>query len=371
MDPGLVQLYDSLVGAMCPEDVFGALEPADGGSRDEALDASFRRLARACHPDRFHGSSDPDERDVAGEAFRRLTAFRARAEVKLAAGTWGQRDAPDLPADEETMEVKTARKTYRVATRPFVEGDVGLLYRGTCLEGEGPDSRVVLKLAREVEDNDLVRNEARVLGRLKGTPSAQSKHLPVLLDQFRSGDRNGVVLREIDAFDGTTLREKLPSGVPAEHAAWILARLLSVLGFAHSKGIVHGNVEPAHVMVHPPDHNVFVIDWTAAVVEPARTGEGFRTLNELYSPPEVSERKPPLPASDLYSAGKTMIHLLGGDPRTGELPASVPGRLGRILSFMTLPGPRQRAQDAWEIYREVGLAREELYGPHRFVEFRV
>ena len=106
MDPGLVQLYDSLVGAMCPEDVFGALETADGGNRDEALEASFRRLARACHPDRFHGSSDPDERDVAGEAFRRLTAFRARAEVKLAAGTWGQRDAPDLPTGEETMEVR-------------------------------------------------------------------------------------------------------------------------------------------------------------------------------------------------------------------------------------------------------------------------
>jgi serine/threonine protein kinase len=269
------------------------------------------------------------------------------------------------------MEVKTARKTYRVATRPFVEGDVGLLYRGTCIEGEGPDSRVVLKLAREAEDNDLVRNEARVLGRLKGTPSAQSKHLPVLLDQFRSGDRNGVVLRQIDAFDGTTLREKLPSGVPAEHAAWILARLLSVLGYAHSKGVVHGNVEPAHVMVRPRDHNVFVIDWTAAAVEPARTGEGFRTLNEVYSPPEVAERKPPVPASDLYSAGKTMVFLLGGNPQSGELPPSVPGRLGRILSFMTLPSPRQRAQDAWEMHREVGLAREELYGPHSFVEFRV
>jgi serine/threonine protein kinase len=144
-----------------------------------------------------------------------------------------------------------------------------------------------------------------------------------------------------------------------------------VLGFAHSKGIVHCNVEPAHVLVRPRDHNVFLIDWSYAAVDPARTSEGFRTLNEAYSPPEAGERKPPSPASDLFSLGKTMVELLGGNVETNAVPPVVPDRLKRFLDFLLLPSPRMRAQDAWEMYQELSLLRQEVYGPKRFIELIV
>lgn len=363
MDRELSEAYEALIQAMSPEDVFGEVATA------EDLETAFRRFARVCHPDRHHGA-DADTREVAAEAFRKLSDLRDRAEAKLAAS--GAASPRPRAADAAaTMEVKTAKKTYRVVPRPFVEGDLALLYRGTCVEGEGDDAKVVLKLAREATDNDLVRNEARVIGRLRASPSAQTKHVPVVLDEFRSDGKQGLVLRELDGLDGLTLREKLTAGVPPEHGFWILRRLLSVLGYAHSLGILHGNVEPAHVMVRPKDHNVFLVDWCYGIVEPARTGEGFRTRNEDYGPPEVAEGKPPIPASDLFSAGRTMQFLLGGDPPGFTLPAAVPDRLKRILSFMTLESSRGRAQDAWSLYDEVGRARLEVYGPHRFQELRV
>jgi serine/threonine protein kinase len=362
----LLDIYGCLTQALCPEDVFGALVPSD----EDTLDGVFRQLARECHPDRF--AADPNDRELAQETFKRLNELRERARAKIGRGSYGVRDAPSDPEPADgSMELQTVKHKYRLRLPAFVEGDLCLLYRGTCLDGDGPDARVVVKIAREVADNELVRNEASVLARLSAAPSRHRKHLPVLLDQLRAEDRRGVVLREVLALDLTTVRERLPNGVPAEHAVWILSRLLSVLGFAHSLGIVHGNVEPAHVLVSPPDHNVFLIDWSYAAVEPAKTGERFRTVNEVYSAPEVAERGEPTPAADLYSAGRTMVYLLGGNPVSGWLPDTVPARLTRLISFLTLPSVRGRAQDAWEMHRELEAARTDLFGPKQFREFRV
>jgi len=105
-------------------------------------------------------------------------------------------------------------------------------------------------------------------------------------------------------------------------------------------------------------------------VNPARTGQGFKALNATYSPPEVAERKPPLPASDLYSLGKCMIFAAGGDPTTRRLP-EMDERLGRFLRFMTLDSALGRPQDAWQTYMQVERLREQLWGAHTFVAFDV
>lgn len=364
MDSELARVYEAVTQAVCPEDVFGVLTGPDEG---EALAAVFRQMARGCHPDRFNG--DPEARELAQEAFQKLNDMRERAERKLARKTYGEREAPsdDAPASGFT-EIETAKHRYRISTTPLAEGDLCYVFRGTVAGGEGDPARIVVKVAKEPADNDLVRNEIRVLTRLWLDLGSGGKHLPVLLDQFKTEGKQALVLREIDAHDIPTILEKYPAGIDPAHVGWILHRLLSVLGFAHSKGIVHCNVEPAHVMVRPRDHNVFLIDWSYAAVEPARTGEGFRTVNELYSPPEAAERKPPVPASDLYSAAKCMVELLGGNPETGTVPPSVPDRLKRYLDFMLITAPRMRAQDAWEMHRELSQLRQDVFGHRGFIE---
>ena len=50
---------------------------------------------------------------------------------------------------------------------------------------------------------------------------------------------------------------------------------------------------------------------------------------------------------------------------------TVPPAFVRFLTFLTLPSPRGRAQDAWEMHRELQALREDVYGIPHYVDFRV
>ncbi len=276
-----------------------------------------------------------------------------------------------------SFAVTTERATYQVTTT-LAEGDLATVYGGHAL---APDAsavapaaaaKVAVKVAYEARDNDLMQNEVRALNLLRTQPSPQHKHLPVALDQFRTPDgRLGTVFEHVDGFDLLAVRDKLPDGVPPRHLIWLMRRCLSTLGWAHAQGVLHGNLDPSHIMVRPHDHNVWLVDWCWAIVEPARTGQGFRALNPDYGPPEAARRKPPLPSSDLYALGKCMIFAAGGDPATKTLPEGLDDRLARVLRFMVVDSPLGRAQDAWQLYRELDRVREAIWGPHTFVDFKL
>ena len=281
-----------------------------------------------------------------------------------------ERHAVTSPAVSASVDFKvtTERDSYH-STRSLAEGDLANVYCGRRLSDGAP---VAVKVAYEAADNDLMQAEIRAIDKLRAEDSKQLKHLPVRLDQFRTGDgRIGTVFELLDGYDLFTIREKLPDGVPARHVVWILRRCLSVLGWAHSHGVLHGNLDPSHIVVRPHDHNVWLIDWCYAIVNPAQTGQSFRCLNEEYSPPEVSARKPPLPSSDLYSLGKCMIYALGGDPAEKRLPDGIDERLARFLLFFVRESALGRAQDAWDMYTQLDRLRRDIWGKHKFVEFKI
>jgi hypothetical protein len=264
------------------------------------------------------------------------------------------------------FEVKAESGSYRLTSR-VARGDLATVYGGVRIPPAAA-GEVVFKLADDAADNDLLQAEVRTLQRLSAVSSPQSKHLPVVLDQVRTADgRAGTLFERIDGKDLVTLRERLPGGVPQRHLIWIMRRLLSVLGWAHKNGVLHGNVEPAHILVRPADHNVWLVDWSWAIVEPAKTGQSFRCLNEDYGPPEARDRKAPLPSSDLYSLGKAMIYAAGGDPATNALPDTVDLRLQRFLRFFVVESALGRAGDAWDMYKQLDNLREEVFGPHAFL----
>jgi hypothetical protein len=110
---------------------------------------------------------------------------------------------------------------------------------------------------------------------------------------------------------------------------------------------------------------LWLVDWCWAVVNPARTGQGFKALNETYSPPEVRDHGRPSPASDLYALGKCLIHAAGGDPAARTVPDADP-RLVRFLRYLTVESQGGRPQDAWELYFQVDKLREQIWGAHTF-----
>ena len=268
--------------------------------------------------------------------------------------------------------VKTDRATYQVTTT-LAQGDLATVYGGH-VRGAQPAVRVAIKIADQTSDNDLLQHEVRVLGLLlagDGPARGPAVHLAPPRDEFRTADgRLGTVFDHLDGFDLTQVRDRCrrggAPGLPPRHVVWVLRRALAVLGLAHKQGVLHGNLDPSHVLVRPHDHNVWVIDWTSAVVNPARTGQGFKALNEIYSPPEVRTRGNPRPASDLYALGKCAIHAVGGDPETKELPEMDP-RLQRFLRYLTVESQGGRPQDAWELYKQLDRLRTQIWGEHQFV----
>lgn len=322
---------------------------------------------------------------VAGDAINHITIDQSNARVVdnsrstfgaptggvLGDGDWRALELDLVPAitaptpeplPHAAFEVTTATRMYRVS-QALARGDLATIYAA----GEH-----VLKIADQASDNDLLQHEARVLGLLTATADKPTIHFAPPREQFRTADgRLGTAFARLDGLDLTAIRDiyraRGEHGLPARHVVWILRRALAALGWAHKQGILHGNVDPAHVLVRGRDHMLWLVDWCWAVVNPAQTGQTFKALNATYSPPEVAARGAPTPASDIYALGKCAIHVLGGDPTTKALPDDLDPRLARFLRYLCLESQGGRGQDAWVLYQQLEKIREQIWGAHVFV----
>ncbi|MEU0175862.1 protein kinase [Streptomyces massasporeus] len=159
---------------------------------------------------------------------------------------------------------------------------------------------------------------------------------------------------------GESLRETLRRGpVDVREAARIGLAVLGALRAAHSVGIVHRDVKPAHVLLGPHGR-VVVTDFGIAHVQ----GEGFLTAGgesaadslEFVAPERVSGRIAG-PASDLWSLGALLYTVVEGSSpflrATPEatlaaiLAAEPPeptraGPLGPLIARLLVPDPEQR-----------------------------
>ena len=389
----LRRLDKLLSDARVPADVFMALRDRSltGEARRKALVAEHARWLAIANPERFMGN--PPAQDLAREMVARLGELLRLASAELETAEVGAALEPAVvePAAVEVaeaaveapprwrapedaavgFEVVAGVNRYRL-DRQLAVGDLATVFAGRCVEGPRAGAEVVAKVASDRADNDFVVAEIQALRLLQQGDARQRGQLPELLDLFHGGGgQAGVVLNLIEGFDGEALRARFPDGVPPEHLIWIGRRLLSVVGHAHKLGVLHANIEPAHIIVRPRDHHVSLIDWCYCVIEPGRTRQGFRVYNPDYSAPEVAQKQAPLPAADLYSVGRCLLYLAGGDMASGDMPVAVPDRLQRLIKYLTRGSALQRAQDAWEMFGELERVRAAVYGVHRFVEFVV
>ena len=371
-DVELQRLIDHLRTASAPADVFGALD----GSRDEArarVRAGYRRLSKATHPDRFPDAAD---RALATEAFARLTGWLRLARALIDHGAESSGGVSAGHAGPAPTRVRVGRREHVVGDR-LAEGDLCAIFH--CA---GPDgAHAVLKVAREPADNDLVANEAAVLRRLAASPALDTyrPYVPTLLDSLEimvdpdSAARRANILARLDGFLSLrALRAAFPDGLPPEHMGWIWRRLLVALAAAHRAGVVHGAALPDHVLIHPTERGLVLIDWSYAV--PLGENQPIAAISAAYEawyPVEVWRKQPPTPATDLFLGARCMIDLLGGDPLTGALPPSVPDRIQLFLAGVARPRPAERPQDAAALLAEFDELLAALYGRRRYLPLHV
>lgn len=125
--------------------------------------------------------------------------------------------------------------------------------------------------------------------------------------EFFDGDDLEVILNEV---------EKLPPAV----AVRLALAVFRTLGAAHEAGVVHRDVKPANILVDAGYTNARLMDFGIAVIKELdgfesqvfHTMEGGVTGTPEYMSPEQAAGESLGPASDLYSMGVVLYHMLSG-----------------------------------------------------------
>ncbi|MDQ2717421.1 MAG: hypothetical protein M3Z08_21205, partial [Chloroflexota bacterium] len=261
----LDRISGALQRAHSPEAIFGPLS----GTQQQRLAAArniFRHLAKVVHPDVFQGTSDYGRADA---AFKKLAQLWKQAQASISSETYGSASATS--AEGLPVLIRTKTRSYSLE-RLLFRGDLCGLYACSSLSS-GEQRRVVAKVSIAPADNDLVGNEARILAHLRGSAGYDTvRHfIPQLLDAFPYQEKATGVSRQINVlaysaglYSLKEVRQAYPQGIDSRDMAWIWRRLLVALGFAHAGRVIHGCVLPTHILIHPAQHGVVLIDWSYA-----------------------------------------------------------------------------------------------------------
>jgi beta-lactam-binding protein with PASTA domain len=199
---------------------------------------------------------------------------------------------------------------------------VGGMAEVWCAEDEVLGRRVALKLlgGRYTEDPDFherFRREAQA--------AAGLTH-PNIVGIFDRSEWDGTPYIAMELVDGRTLKELVIERGPLEPgvAVNLTEQILSALGYAHRRGIVHRDVKPQNVILDS-EGQAKVADFGIARAghsEMTETGAIVGTV--AYLSPEQAQGQPVDRRSDLYSAGIVLYELLTGRvPFEGEAAVSV------------------------------------------------
>ncbi len=186
--------------------------------------------------------------------------------------------------------------------------------------GAGGGKQVVLKVPRGEDGRKRMRREAELL--------ATMDH-PNLIRRVDAA-RDGAWLA-LERVPGVTI-DQWSHGRPVDDILGAGLQLVSAVAYLHARGLVHGDLKPASILVTPGGH-LSLADLGLAAGEGA-SKEAFRgTLG--FAAPEVLSGRSPTAATDRYGLGGVLYCCL-----TGRTPFSAPDPAAlTYLPLVSLPSP--------------------------------
>lgn len=165
-------------------------------------------------------------------------------------------------------------------------------------QGSKANKKILELFMREAEQLDLLQ---------------ENQQIPNLLAYFKEQDYLYLAQEYVNGQD--LLRELQQQGPFSE--AKILALfgdLLPVLEFIHGKGVIHRDLKPENIMRRSRDQRLILIDFGVArqISISQRTVQGTRVGSPGYFSVEQFSEGRAIVASDLFSLGATVFHLLSG-----------------------------------------------------------
>jgi serine/threonine protein kinase len=159
--------------------------------------------------------------------------------------------------------------------------------------------------------------------------------------------------------------------LPYRKAVEIVAQVLAALSASHTARIVHRDVKPANIMVHPTSGHVWLIDFSIGVSLVGAPGLTRVTAADGqpgtvdYMAPEQRAGAEAEPRADLYSVGVSLFEMLAGHTRLNidtidaDL-AQVPVALRELIRTACQAEPAKRFENAEAFGRALSPLRTEL-----------
>ncbi|HEU5459745.1 MAG TPA: protein kinase [Pyrinomonadaceae bacterium] len=170
--------------------------------------------------------------------------------------------------------------------------------------------------------------------------SLEHPSIPTIYDYFYDDvlSRFYLVMKYISGGDlASRMRSAVGGRLDEKTVADWGMQVADVLDYLHSrpKPIIYRDLKPANLMIDGNTGRVMLIDFGIARWVVAQQEKGVTAVGTMgYAPPELFSGRVQ-PASDVYSLGATMFHLLtGSDPQDNPL---------LIFDFSKNPRPRQIA----------------------------
>ena len=166
--------------------------------------------------------------------------------------------------------------------------------------------------------------------------AAEIEH-PNILPVYRAGEFGGHLFIVSRFVRGSTLREAISESAPLAlgRALRIASQIGAALGAAHAKGLVHGDVKPANILLAESggEEHAYLADFgLAAAVGPAGSAG--------YVAPEVVAGAPHSHAADVFALGTVLRECLG--VTAGELPRGLPAGLSELVESLCSPEAQRR-----------------------------
>ncbi len=373
MDADLAPVYEQVMSAARPEDVFREFHMVlPERLLIEHLSTEVARFREVLNSGSY---SAPDDVAAASTARERFETLYQAALKKASQGLYALDGYIALPVPSGGRKIVVDGVSYTIGQQVHM-GEHSTLY-AAYFPHDGGHAKALVRVANTEHDNPFLNNEIRILDRLHRKVADKElgywRYLPYVLGRFQAGNRNGIIYRWFEGVTATNIRfNRLhKDGLDQRHMVWIYDRMINLLGFAHNRGIVHGRIEPDRLLVRPSNHNVMLTGWGQAVYKPAVTGERVVSLSESpFAAPEVRQTGVVGPWTDIYSLGKSMIWLLGGDPSSNEMPDTVHPKVQRFLLNTVWENPKARPQNAWLLYEAQILLKDSLW-ERRFIHLNL
>jgi eukaryotic-like serine/threonine-protein kinase len=222
--------------------------------------------------------------------------------------------------------------------REIGRGGMGAVWLGrdTVLGRDVALKRLGLLPGVSAPDLERAEREARLAARLN------HPHVVAVFDLVDEGDGHWLVMEYVEGVTLATL-VKTDGALGVDESAGLIRQAADALAAAHEAGIVHRDVKPSNMLVTPAG-DVKITDFGIARAEAdaSLTQTGLVTGSPAYLAPEVASGSTATEASDVWSLGATLFHLLAGHP-----PYDVTDNLMGALYRIVHEEPPRLADPGW------------------------